>query len=136
MKKYACVGIDHEKAIIVTLFGGIEKVSKIDSNAGSRVRLSGGARSKTPYGPQDVSSEKRIEEKRKHILQDYYREIVQEIKKGDKFLIIGPGEAKGELKKEIEKLKELATKISGVEPADKMTDRQLVAKAKDYFNIG
>ena len=135
MKKYACVWIDHEKAVIVTLVDGREKVTKIDSNVGSRVRLSGGSRSKSPYGPQDVSSEKKVDEKRKHRLQDYYQEVAQNITKADKFLIIGPGEAKGELKKEIEKSKNLAPKISGVEPADKMTERQLVAKAKKYFHI-
>jgi hypothetical protein len=135
MKKFSCVWIDHEKAVIVTFVDGRQKVTKIDSNVGSRVRLSGGSRSKTPYGPQDVSSEKRIDEKRKHRLQDYYQDIIRNIIKADKIFIMGPGEAKGELKKEMEKLKNLAPKISRVAPADKMTERQLVAKAKDYFHL-
>mgnify|MGYP002477277600 CR=1 FL=1 len=48
-------------------------------------------------------------------------------------MIIGPGEAKIELKKEMEKSKELSRKISKVEPADKLTERQLAARVKDYF---
>jgi hypothetical protein len=133
MKRYAGVWVDHEKAFIVMLSNGKEKVSTIKSNIVGHVRLSGGSRTKSPFGPQDVVSEKRVEEKRKHYMQDYYQEVIQNIRTADKFLIIGPGEAKIELKKEIGKLKELSRKISKIEPSDKLTERQLLAKVKDYF---
>ena len=133
MKRYAGVWIDHEKACIVMISNGKGKVSTIKSNIAGHVRLSGGARSKSPYGPQDVASEKKVEEKRKHHLHDYYQEIIQNIRTADKILNIGPGEAKIELKKEMGKSKELSRKISKVEPADKLTERQLAAKVKDYF---
>ena len=71
----ACPEVDHEKAFIVMLTDGKEKVNTIKSNIAGHVRLSGGSRSKSPYGPQDVASEKKVEEKRKHHLQDYYQEI-------------------------------------------------------------
>mgnify|MGYP002477277599 CR=1 FL=1 len=59
MKRYAGVWIDHEKACIVMISNGKGKVSTIKSNIAGHVRLSGGARSKSPYGPQDVASEKK-----------------------------------------------------------------------------
>ncbi len=133
MKKYVGVWIDHEKAFMVTLYDGKDKLQSIKSNIAGHVRLSGGSRTKSPYGPQDVASEKKVEEKRKHNLQDYYQEIIQNISKADKVLIIGPGEAKIELKKEMEKSKGLSKKISKIEPSDKLTERQLVARVKDYF---
>ena len=37
------------------------------------------------------------------------------------------------MKKEIEKSKQLADKIKKIETADKMTVRQIAAKAKEYF---
>ena len=53
----------------------------------------------------------------------------------DKILIFGPGEAKIELEKELKKSKELSLKIVGVEPADKMTEKQIAAKVKKVFRI-
>ena len=47
-------------------------------------------------------------------------------------LIFGPGEAKGELRKRLEKSK-LGGRIAGVETVDKMTDRQIAAKIRQYF---
>jgi hypothetical protein len=47
-------------------------------------------------------------------------------------LIFGPGEAKGELKKRLES-KGLGGRIVGVETTDKMTERQIAAKVRAYF---
>jgi hypothetical protein len=46
---------------------------------------------------------------------------------------LGPGEAKTELKKEMEKSRELAAKKITVEPADKMTERQIAARVRQFF---
>jgi hypothetical protein len=66
-------------------------------------------------------------------LHDYYQSIIQYIKDADKFLIFGPGRAKGELEKEIKKSKSLAKKIVAVETIDKMTERQIAAKVRKFF---
>ena len=50
-----------------------------------------------------------------------------------KALIFGPGEAKGELKKRLKKSK-LDGRIARVETVDKMTDRQIAAKVREYFH--
>jgi hypothetical protein len=47
-------------------------------------------------------------------------------------LLFGPGEAKGELKKRLVKMK-LGERVAAVETADKMTDGQIAAKVRDYF---
>jgi hypothetical protein len=47
-------------------------------------------------------------------------------------LIFGPGEAKGELKKRLES-NNLGGRIVGIETVDKMTDRQIAAKVRQYF---
>jgi hypothetical protein len=44
---------------------------------------------------------------------------------------MGPGEAKGELKKRIE-INNLNGRIVDVETVDKMTDPQIVAKAREH----
>jgi hypothetical protein len=47
-------------------------------------------------------------------------------------LIFGPGEAKGELKKRLERHK-LGGRIVGVETMDKMTNNQITVKVRQYF---
>jgi len=133
MKKYTGIWVDHKKAFMVLITGEEETCTIIESNVEGHIRLSGGSRSSTPYGPQDVSSERKIDERRKHQLKRYYEEIIRSIKDAQKILIFGPGEAKNELRKEMEKKKKLSGKIVGIEPADKMTEKEIRAKVKYFF---
>jgi hypothetical protein len=127
--------IDHEKAYIVSIDNSREHTVYIRSNVEGRFRLSGGSRSSKAYGPQEVASERKIEEKRKHHLQRYYRNVIRAIRDGERILIFGPGEAKIELEREIKKTKDLYSRIDGVEPADKMTERQIVARVREFFAL-
>ena len=80
-------------------------------------------------------AEGKIEKRYHQELRRYYRKIIEALRYGDKFIILGPGEAKIELKKEVEAHKSVAEKLVGIEKADKMTDRQVVAWVKKYFSI-
>jgi hypothetical protein len=133
MKQSVGLWIDHEKAIVVFIENHKETIQVIESNVERRVRFSGGSRTATPYGPQDVASEGKRDERYRHHLDAYYSEVIRAIRDADSILIFGPGEAKGELKKAIENSRELGRRIKGVEPADKMTQRQIAAKVRDYF---
>lgn len=46
--------------------------------------------------------------------------------------LFGPGEAKGELEKRLE-LAHYKGRVVGVEPADHMTDPQIVAKVREHY---
>lgn len=133
MDRFVGIWLDQEKAFIVSIFDGKESINLIESGVEKRIRLSGGSRSKSPYGPQDVASEKKPEERRKHQLRRYYQEIRDAIEDAEKVLIFGPGEAKTGLEKEMKKTKQLPYKIIGVEPADKMTEKQILAKVRNTF---
>ena len=54
------------------------------------------------------------------------------IRDAESILIFGPGEAKGELKKRLERGK-LSGRIVGVETIDEMTDHQIAMKVRQYF---
>lgn len=134
-KNYAGLWIDHRKAIVVSITDEGETLEKIESDIERKVRLSGGSRTaKTPYGPQQVSVDGKQEERIKRQLREYYQVIIRRIKDANKILIFGPGEAKTELKKEIEKSRELVLKKITVEAADKMTERQIAAKVRQFFS--
>ena len=101
-----------------------------------RVRPSGGSRSrKTPYGPQEAVAEGKIEKRYHQELRRYYRQIVEAVRSGDEFIILGPVEAKIELKKEAEADKSVVEKLVGIETVDKMTDRQIAAKVRKNFGL-
>ena len=134
-KNYVGLWIDHRQAVIVSITDEGENIKRIDSGIERKVRLSGGSRTaKTPYGPQQVSVDGKQQERMNRQLHQYYQQIIRRIRDAAKILILGPGEAKTELKKEMEKSRELAAKKITVEPADKMTERQIAAKVRQFFS--
>ena len=65
-------------------------------------------------------------------LNIYYDAVVNAVRNVESLLIFGPGEAKGEFKKRLEKHK-FGGLIAAVETVDRMTDRQIAAKVREYF---
>jgi hypothetical protein len=134
-KNYAGLWIDHRQAVIVSITEEGETIERIESDIERKVRLSGGSRTgKTPYGPQQVAVDGKQEERIKRQLRQYYQEIIQRIKDANQILILGPGEAKAEFQKELEKSKERVLKKITIQPADKMTERQIAAKIRNFFS--
>lgn len=132
METYVGIWVDHRKALIVTLSGEKESYKKIDSNAEPHFRLSGGYRSTNP-NRASVASERKPEERQKHQLKRYYKEVIKYVSKASEILIFGPGESKIELEKETKNVKKLTGRIAGVTPADKMTYRQIAENTKEFF---
>jgi hypothetical protein len=66
-------------------------------------------------------------------LNIYYDAVIACIRDAESILIFGPGEAKGELQKRIKKNK-LGGRIVGIETVDKMTNRQIAWKVRQYFH--
>ncbi|KPJ79143.1 MAG: hypothetical protein AMJ54_00330 [Deltaproteobacteria bacterium SG8_13] len=141
MKRYIGVWVDHRKAYVVRLLRpdqeyekGLEKetIKQITSDIDRRTRLSGGSRTgKTPWGPQEVAVDSKIEDRQKHRLKNYYDKIIEKLKDADKILIMGPGEAKHELRKQIDKtMNNLKGRIVDLETRDKMTERQIAAHVR------
>ena len=134
--KDAGLWIDHRKAVIVTVENESVRVRTIESGAEGRIRLAGGARSSTPYGPEDVACERSWQERRHQHLAEYYRRVLQAVRGARSILIFGPGEAKLELKRMLLKSKDLGAKLVGVETTDKMTENQIVARVREAFVPG
>ena len=127
--------IDQKKAVIIGIENGRESSYRIESNAESRYRVTGGSRSPTPYGPQDVSCERKVLERRKHQLHRYYQQIIDCVEDAESIFICGPAEAKLELVKELKKRKDLAGKIAGVASSGAMTDRQIAARVRAFYRV-
>jgi hypothetical protein len=133
-QNFAGLWIDHRRAVIVAITDQGETIKRVESNVERKVRLSGGSRTaKTPYGPQQISVDGKQQERIRRQLHQYYREIIRSVQDASKILILGPGGAKVELKKEIENAREIGVKKIKVEAADKMTEKQIAARVRNYF---
>jgi stalled ribosome rescue protein Dom34 len=125
--------IDHREARVVFISdSGEEHVRRVESNVEKHVRAAGGSRSSTPYGPQDVAAGDVQERKLTHHLNAYYEEVIELLRDANAIFVFGPGEAKGEFQKQI-KSKAVRQRIAAVETVDKMTERQIVAKVREFF---
>ena len=136
MEKLFGLWVDHEKAIIVSLIDGSHKVTHVESDIEGRFRLKGGSRSNTPYGIQSATSESKRDFRYSKHLNIYFQHIIDLLKEAKQIYIFGPGEAKFELKKKIEKNNVFLDKISDIEASDKLTEPQIIAKVKKYFEKG
>ena len=65
-------------------------------------------------------------------LNKYYDDVILLVKDADNVLIMGPGEAKVELKKRLEANKSDG-RVIDLEITDKMTDHQIAEKIKNHF---
>ena len=132
MKTTKGLWIDHRKAVIVAVTDKEEEVKEIRSQVEKQPGRFEGARSTTPYEAQQVPADDSQERDHTGHLDKYYEEVISHLRDAEVILIFGPGEAKGELIKRIEREK-LSGRIAGVDTADKMTDIQIAAKVRTYF---
>jgi hypothetical protein len=133
MKTSMGLWIDHRKAVIVSVSGKEEETSVIESNAEKQPGRFDGVRSTTPYEAQKVTADNRQDRKFADELNVYYDEVISVLRDAESILLFGPGEAKVELKKRLED-DHLAHIIQDVETVDQMTDPQIAAKVREYFN--
>jgi hypothetical protein len=111
MKTTVGLWIDQRKAVIVFVTGRAEEINFINSNI-----------------PAEGKQQRELTE----YLNIYYDDVISSLWNSGAILIMGPGEAKDELKKRLE-INNLNGRIVEVETVDdKMTDSQIVAKAREH----
>jgi hypothetical protein len=115
--------IDHRKAIIVTITAEGEETKEINSDMEKHVRFASGS-------SEDGSSEDVRDRHFGNHLNSFYDKVIACLREADSIQIFGPGEAKGELEKLLEK-EGLKGRIFEIEAMDKMTDRQIAAKVRE-----
>lgn len=133
MKTTVGLWIDHRKAVIAIISEEGEETLEIRSNVEKQPGRLAGVRSTTAYESQNAPADDSHEREFTGHLNKYYDEVIAAIRGAESFLLFGPGEAKGELKKRLERDK-LGEHIIAVETVDKMTDRQIAAKVREYFH--
>ena len=129
MKKEIGLWVDHRQAVIVTLTDSGEQITRIRSDAEKQIRFAGGSRKDGLQTTESIRG-KKLDSR----LAKYFDDILVHIRDAEMIQIFGPGEAKNELAKHLEK-EGLKERIVAIETMDNMTDNQISAKVRERFPI-
>jgi stalled ribosome rescue protein Dom34 len=110
----------------------MENIQQIESGIGRHVHYRGASHSKSPFSAQYQQGDDQLDNKFTEQLNKFYERVIAQIRQADAILIFGPGEAKRELEKRIAHAK-VKVPVMRIETADKMTERQIAAKVRNYF---
>ena len=124
--------IDHRQAIVVAITDREEKIEEIVSGVEKQLQRAGDRPLEGNYEAVQVPADDRRQRDFTKHLNIYYAAVIAVIREAESILIFGPGEAKGELKEQLEK-NHLGGHIVDIETVDKMTNPQIAAKVRQYF---
>jgi hypothetical protein len=124
------VWIDHQRAVLVRITDDGETIEEI-LFADVAARSPGGTQLTTSFTPRDFVAEDKRDRKAMIAFNKYYDKVIDRLKDAEAIVVLGPGEAKGEFVKRFES-KKTRGRIRHVETADKMSDRQIAARLREY----
>lgn len=120
------VWVDHKKAVIVSIAAGEVTTTTLTSDIGAHPHFA---------GSQEGGGEKRYEQRHCEALDRYFDDVIAQLGRPDALILFGPGEAKLQLRERLGR-SAVSPEISvALEPADKLTDPQIVAKVKEHFGL-
>ena len=125
------IWIDSDQAYIVDHVH--DNIMRLESGI-DHFNVKGGSRAKTPYGPQQVVSESKMLEKKKHQFKDFFENIGKLIHGSEEIAVFGPASTKNEFANWAEESHEYRGKVVGVNTADSMTENQMKALVRDFYS--
>ena len=132
MKREVGLWIDHYKTVMVTMENEKEETREIRSNVEKHLSLAADVPAKKVNLSAMSLAEDVGDRRFANHLNGYYDGVVSMLRNADSIWIFGPGEAKVELQKRLER-QDLGGRIVSVETVDKMTNRQIEAKVRQHF---
>lgn len=129
----AGIWMDKKTAFIVTLNQREAKLEKLESDAEFRPRIDGEGKAYTRFGDQYYTEEKKQQAKLEKQLKDYYEELFNKVKDYEELYIFGPAEGKTEFEKLLKEKKSFMGIVT-TETHDRLTENQIVAAVKKFFN--
>lgn len=126
--------IDHRQAVIITIMDAGADTKVIKSNVEKHIRAAGDPALKGSFKARLVPADDKHEREFNEHIKIYYNKIIESIDNANSIFIFGPGEAKNELKKQLEK-DNLGRLIIDIETADRMTRNQILANVCKYYNV-
>ena len=126
MASHVGIWVDHKQAVIVFASANQVTTRTLQSEVGSHPHFA---------GSQVGGGEKKYEERFSHDLDRFYDDILTAIHQAEEILILGPGEAKGQLRERLGRSSVLSKAVVTVETADSLTEPQIVARVKEHYGF-
>lgn len=124
------IWLDRKRALIVNLNKNEETVKIVHSDI-DNFNITA---NKYVGGAKEIVKDREYLEREKHQFKGYFRDIIQELNDRDALVIFGPAETFEKFAKELEEHhKHISTKIKGIRRADSMTENQVIAWVRDFF---
>lgn len=134
MKKQSGIWIDTKKAVIVRIIGKEQELKIVHSSIEGRERVPGEKKLFARFNYQFSNFKNKKENRDAHDIQNYLKQVVDEIKGTDEVVIFGPAQMKTKLEKYILDEPSPLPAIRRVEAKDNMTEKEIVALVKNYFS--
>jgi hypothetical protein len=129
------VWLDHKRALVVTACDRNVTTDTVEFEETPMSRPGGGLRATPVSGAHGVDPDQRRDARHAQHLQRYYDRIIELLARADQVHLMGPGQAKLELKQRIQAHKPLARIPVALETVDRLTDAQVVARAREIFGV-
>jgi len=134
MKKNIGIWIDSNQAIIVKLSNNTHTLKKIESLIETRERVPGETKKYGRFSGQYITYEKNRKNRRNEQANSFFKNLVKEVTNCDSIVLFGPAKMKNLFEKEIKKNMQIADKLVGVYNSDSLTENQIVALVKNFYN--
>jgi len=132
MGKNTAVWLDSDKAFIISFNHDEESFLQITSNL-EHYHYNEGRGNTIPFLGQEVSSERKLLERKKQQLKRYFKDIIKHLSDASQIAIYGPADTKFKFRKELENHQGISPKIISFKVADKMTKNQLISMARNFY---
>jgi hypothetical protein len=134
MKNNIGIWIDTHQAVLIKLSNGDKTVKTIESHIDTRVRTPGESKKFGRFGGHYITYEKNYENIKLAQTHHFLKKLLNEIEDCDAVVLFGPSIMKTIFEKEIKNNLSLIGQLEGVFDADSMTENQMVAWVKDFYN--
>lgn len=130
------VWLDHSKAHFIDFSKGPAVVETAYSDKESQVRFSGERGTGTQMGNRrSTNSEHHQHNREQEHMHEYYTLLIDRLKNYDDIFLFGSTTAKDELYNKLKSDKHFTGKSITVKPADHLTENQMIAEGKKFFNL-
>jgi hypothetical protein len=123
------VWLDHSQAIFVRLGGAEPEITELRSDAPL-----GGRGAPIAAGETKEQADSRHQRRRRQQLREFYDRVIELIADAPRFVVLGPGTAKLELRQLIsDEHPALAKRLEQVRPCERVAQRQLIERVRDLL---
>jgi len=133
MKQNIGIWIDTKQAVAIKLFNNKHSVKIIESNIETRERVAGESKKYGRFGGQYMTFEKNKLNRKNEQINQFIKNLIKEVENCESVVLFGPSKMKNIFEKELLKNLQLSTKLVGVYNSKQLTENQMVAWVKDFF---